>query len=134
MEDQPRHSLVKAVRAVPGLSALDDETLLELVGDSANLFWPAGSTVFTKGAPSEGLFVVLSGSVGIVGEDGAELAVLGPGEFFGEQSLLLGVGHRHDVQAREDAELMVVPAERFAQLVTEHADAAAVFRRTAQER
>src|ERR671915_542358 len=59
------HSLVKALRTVPDLAALDDRTLLRIVGGSVNLFWPAGTSVFEKGEPAEALYVVLAGQVRI---------------------------------------------------------------------
>ena len=45
------HSLVKALRSVPGFSALDDRDLLQIVGASVNLHWPTGAIVFEEGAP-----------------------------------------------------------------------------------
>jgi CRP-like cAMP-binding protein len=107
--------------------------LLQIVGDSANLFWPAGSLVYEAGAPSEGLYIVVSGVVRVL-EAGRELAVLGPGDYFGELSLLLGSDHQRDVQATEDSELMVVPRERFEALVVENPALGERIRRRAEER
>jgi CRP/FNR family cyclic AMP-dependent transcriptional regulator len=128
------HSLVTALRAVPSLAALQEETLLAILGDSANLFWPAGAEVFARGAAADGLYIVVSGSVRVLDEDGAELAVLGPGDFFGELSLLAGTPHRRDVTALEDAELMIVPKEAFDALLAENHELAESIHRTADER
>jgi CRP-like cAMP-binding protein len=111
------HSLVKALHAVPGFSSLDDRTLLGVVGDSANLFWRAGSRVFARGSPADGLYVILSGAVRIFDETGAEVNVLRTGDFFGEFSLVLDTDHMNDVVAAEDTELMVVPKETFDRLI-----------------
>ena len=119
------HSLVKALRAVPDFAALDDSTLLRLVGASANLFWPAGSLVFEPGSPADGLYVVLSGRVQVFDlVDGAELAVsaFGPGGFFGEHSMLLDTDHSKHARATEDTELMLVPRESFQALMTDNPD------------
>jgi CRP-like cAMP-binding protein len=124
---------VKALRAVPGLEPLEDRTLLAIVGDSANLFWRAGSTVYGTGAPADGLYIVLSGRVRVL-KDGAEMGALGPGDFFGEFSLLLGTAHGHDVEAVEDTELMVVPKERFDALLAENPELAETIHRKAEER
>jgi CRP/FNR family transcriptional regulator, cyclic AMP receptor protein len=128
------HSLVSALRAVPSLAPLGEETLLAILGDSANLFWPAGAEVFGRGAAADGLYIVVSGSVQVLGVDGSELAVLGPGDFFGELSLLAGTPHRRDVVALEDAELMIVPKEAFDGLLAENAELAESIRRLADER
>jgi CRP-like cAMP-binding protein len=114
------HSLVKALRSVPGFSSLDDRDLLQIVGVSINLHWPSGSTVFTEGAPAEGLYIVLSGCVRIlVGarEDETEVASIGPGEFFGELSLLEDRTHSKNARATEDSELMILPKESFRALL-----------------
>ena len=63
MERRVTHSLVRALQDVPGFESLDERRLLELIGDSANLYWPAGSTVFERGGPSDGLYIVISGRV-----------------------------------------------------------------------
>ena len=134
MEGRVTHSLVNALRAVPSLGSLRERTLLAIVGESANLAWRAGSKVFEKGTPGDGLYIVLSGGVRVVGDDGAEIAVLAPGAYFGEFSLLLGTDHQHDVVAVEDTELMVVPKECFDALVATNPDLARSLSETVEER
>jgi CRP-like cAMP-binding protein len=134
MESAVTHSLVRALHAVPGFEVLEDQMLLALIGDSANLYWPAGSVVFERGGPSQGLYIVISGRVHILAEDGSVLAELGPGDFFGEMSLLFGQGHRHDVRVDTDAELMVIPKERFEELAESHPEFGRHIRARAEER
>jgi CRP-like cAMP-binding protein len=131
------HSLVKALRGVPDFEALDDHTLLGIVGASVNLSWPAGSVVFEKGAPSEALYVVLSGEVRILDIiDGQEREVsrVGPGASFGELSLLLQTTHTKKAEALEDCELMVIPEESFQELLDSNEELSARFRRRVEER
>jgi CRP-like cAMP-binding protein len=134
MQDRVTHSLVGALRAVPSLATLDDRTLLAIVGDSANLVWRAGSEVFAKGSPGDGLYIVVSGAVRIVGEGGAELNVLRAGDYFGELSLLDGSPHGQTVVAVEDTELLVVAKERFDDLLAGDAELGRTIRATADER
>jgi CRP-like cAMP-binding protein len=134
MQDRVTHSLVAALRAVPSLSTLEDRTLLAIVGDSANLFWRAGSVVFATGSPADGLYIVVSGSVTVVGDDGEELGVLGAGDFFGELSLLEGQAHSRNIVAREDTELMVIAKECFDDVVGKHPEVARSIRETAAQR
>lgn len=133
-ESRGSHSLVKALRGVPSLEGLDEEALLAIVGDSANLFWPADSCVFRRGTETDSLYVVVSGSVRILDEGGLEVARLEAGTSFGEFSLLLGTTHQHDVYAVEDSELMVVPKERFDELFDENGDLGRRLRQQAEER
>lgn len=131
------HSLVKALRAVPDFSSLDDHTLLAIVGASTNLFWPAGSVIFERGSPSEALYVVLSGEVlihDIVGGEKRDVSHVRTGESFGELSLLLHTTHTKSAEAVDDTELMVIPEESFEELMAENAELAAHFRRKVEER
>ena len=108
-----RHSLVKALERVGSFDSLDESTLLRIVGVSANLFWRQGSIIFEPGDSSDGLYILLSGRVRIFEPDGEDVAEIGPGDFFGESSLLLDTEHTKSAEAVEDCELMVVPHEAF---------------------
>ncbi len=131
---QASHSLVNALRDVPSLEGLDETALLSIVGDSANLFWPAGSCVFTRGMDTGSLYVVVSGCVSVLAEDGHEIVRLESGVSFGEFSILLGTPHQHDVYAAEDCELMVVPKELFDELISANPEVVARLRREAEQR
>lgn len=58
----------------------------------------AGQRILRQGISGSGFFVILDGEVG-VRVDGADVARLGRGEFFGETSLLLGEAPVADVVA-----------------------------------
>ncbi len=131
------HSLVKALRTVPDFEPLEEHDLLQIVGASANLFWPAGSIIFRAGQPAEALFVILSGEVRIFQtQDGREeeISRIGPDCSFGELSLLLHTSHTKDAQAVQDSEIMVIPEAYFERLMEENQEFAAHFRRRVQER
>jgi CRP/FNR family cyclic AMP-dependent transcriptional regulator len=119
---------------VPSLEGLDEKALLAIVGDSANLFWPADSCVFRRGTETDSLYVVVSGGVRVLSESGHEVARLEAGNSFGEFSLLLGTPHQHDVYAVEDSELLVVPKERFDALIDANRELGGRLRAEAEER
>jgi CRP-like cAMP-binding protein len=136
VEPRVTHSLVKALRGVPDFAPLDDRALLRIVGASANLVWKAGSLVFEKGDPSDALYVVLSGQVLVFDvRDGREVEVarLGPGQSFGELSLLLHTVHSRSARALEDSELLVVPKESFEEVLASNPVLAAHFERRLRE-
>ena len=74
MERRVTHSLVNALREVPSFASVDERMLLTLIGDSANLYWPEGSVVFECGSPADGLYIVISGRVCVLGDNGAPVA------------------------------------------------------------
>lgn len=136
MTSETTHSLVMALRAVPDFAGIDDRTLLRIVGASANLFYGKGERIFERGDPSEALYVVLSGKVNIYEKtDGDEITVdeIGPERSFGELSLLLETTHRRSAEVVEDAEILVLPAGTFRQLLEDSPDLAEYFRQRVQE-
>ena len=131
------HSLVKALRHVPGFDVLSDRDLLRIVGASVNLAWPAGSMVFEKDSPGEALYIVLSGKVRIydqVNGNELEIARIGPGDFFGEMSLISDTTHTKNVQAVEDSELLVLMKDSFRRLLEMNEDLAAAVHERLEKR
>lgn len=116
MQDQVPHSLVQSLRRIPDFSVLDDKTLLQIVGESVNLFWQAGSNIFTPGSPGDALYLLLSGEVAIYDGDGSSAKMIAhpkSGDFFGEMSLLLNATHSKTATALTDCEILVLPKEAF---------------------
>jgi CRP-like cAMP-binding protein len=137
MTSPSTHSLVKALRSVPDFSVVDDHALLQVAGGSTNLFYPAGSTIFEPGSPSDELYIVLAGEVAVIDPDeGQEVEVsrVSQGESFGELSLLLARKHSKFARAVEDTELLVLPKESFEEVLAGNPDLAEQFRRRLEER
>lgn len=128
------HKLVRQLRDVPDFADLDDDVLLQIVGASANLRWREDRRVFGAGEPAEALYVVLEGGVRITTADGEQVAVLGPGECFGEQSLLMRTEHRRHATTTAPTELMVIPRSGFEDLLDRHPSLAKQFRARLEER
>jgi CRP/FNR family cyclic AMP-dependent transcriptional regulator len=122
---------------VPGFEALSESYLVEIAGASINLNWPRGSFVFTKGSPADALYIVLEGSVRIYDEiDGNEIEIarIGPGEYFGEISLLMETTHTKNVQATEDTELLVLSKQSFGRLLASNPNLEALIRERSETR
>ena len=79
------------VRQAPLFAALDDEAAEALRGTMTRVEVPRGEAIFHEGDPGDRLYVIVEGKIklGRASGDGREnlLAVLGPGEMFGELSL-----------------------------------------------
>ena len=83
-----------------------------------------GARVFMHGDLGRDLYVIESGSVKIcmITADGKELtlAILGPGEFFGELALLDGEPRSSDAVIMEDAQLLLLERGEFIKFMDEH--------------
>lgn len=79
------------VRRAPLFKALDDEAATALQGEMARLHMERGDVLFHEGDPGDSLYVIAEGKIklGRTSPDGREnlVAILGPGEMFGELSL-----------------------------------------------
>ena len=85
----------EAVRNAPLFLALDEEASVALRASMVEIDFTRGQVVFAEGDPGDRLYVIVDGKIklGTTSNDGREslLAVLGPGEMFGELSLLIQV-------------------------------------------
>lgn len=83
-------------------------------------------TLFTYGAPPEGLYCLQKGilRLSVTASNGREavLSVLQPGRWFGEASLLSGEPHVHDARAVTDCEILMIPAESVQTVLRDRAD------------
>src|SRR5439155_23902223 len=82
----------------------------------------AGGRIFHTACPGDALFVLSSGSVKVVlPSDGiaepAIVAILGPGEFFGELAILDGAPHSATIVAVATTETFVLHRDAFLALI-----------------
>ncbi len=85
----------------------------------------AGVVVFDEGDAGRALYFIRSGEVELTrrGSAGARrVARLGPGEFFGEQGVLLAGPHRGRAIVTRDAELIELDAGAFSEMCSERSD------------
>jgi CRP-like cAMP-binding protein len=75
--------------------------------------------VLRKDLKGSGLFVILEGEASLLIE-GRERARFGPGEFFGEISLLTGDPPNADIQAATQLRCLVIPGPDFEPFLIEH--------------
>jgi len=115
------------LRQVPLLRELPDADLARVAAAAREQEVPGGSDVVEIGDPGRSLFVVLEGEVQVLHPAGIadfELARLGPGEFFGEMTLLNGKPGTATVRAATDARLLAVDRPRFREILLESPRAA----------
>jgi CRP/FNR family cyclic AMP-dependent transcriptional regulator len=82
---------IEVIRQAPLFTALDDEAADALLESMSNLSLGRAEVLFREGDPGRSLYVIVDGKIklGRTSPDGREnlLAILGPGEMFGELSV-----------------------------------------------
>lgn len=88
---------------------------------------PSGTVLFREGDRGQTMYVIRSGKVNIskrIGDSEITLAVLGPGEFFGEMALLEGLPRSAGATVVEEALLIELGQGAFATLVRKNSEIA----------
>ena len=93
---------------------------LAAIGERAlEVEFPADHVIARQGEIGTGLFVIVDGAVRVV-RDGEDLARLGPGEFFGEMSVIDGLPRVAQVVATAPTRCLALASWDFERLVLEH--------------
>jgi len=99
------------------LSPLSPAELGKLVEQVRVEFFAIGEVPVKQGAPGDSFYIIKQGRVDVVVEkspgETVVVASLGPGNFFGEMSLLTGAVRTASIRVKEDAEFIVVDRENF---------------------
>lgn len=116
--------VVDTLRRVPLFAQLGDDELARVAATVRERPYPRNSVIVFEDDPGDALFVVAGGQVKVVliGEDGREviLAVLGPGDFFGELALIDDEPRSAHVMAMDDARLLVLRRDDFQRELEAH--------------
>jgi len=79
----------------------------------------AGQIIVTQGTPGQAFYLILSGRVEII-RDGQSLGAFGPGDFFGEMSLLDQAPRSATIKALEPTLCMMLSSWDFKSLLEQH--------------
>jgi CRP-like cAMP-binding protein len=91
---------MELLAAAPLFDGVDPEHLERLAQRTVEVEYPAGRVIVRQGEVGTGFFVIATGAADVI-RDGSRLARLGPGDFFGELSVLDGRPRTAQVVATE---------------------------------
>jgi hypothetical protein len=94
---------------------------------------PTGGIVIREGERGDRFFVIESGRAAVT-SGGETLALVGPGDYFGEVALLYDQPRNATVTATTDLHLLVLERDEFLRAVTGHDTVGALARRAAEAR
>jgi uncharacterized membrane protein YdbT with pleckstrin-like domain len=113
--------VLQRLRDVPLFGRLPLEDLKRIADSTGQTSYRQGTMIYHQGELSTTLYVIESGRVALLAKSGeAESQVithLGPGDFFGERSLLTGRPRETSVQAVEDTRFLYLNKRDFDRLL-----------------
>jgi len=111
-----RSELLAGCRLFAGL---DPASLAAVAEVAIEVDFPAGRTIARQGDIGTGFFVIVDGRVRVV-RDGARVATLGPGEFFGELSVIDGGPRNAHVVAEVPTRCLAIASWDFERVLLAH--------------
>jgi CRP-like cAMP-binding protein len=99
--------------------ALSKGQVKRLAAAAKEVTHPPGKAVSTEGQGGLAFHYILDGSA-TVSQDGRELRTLGPGDYFGEISLIDGQPRSASVVADGELRTLYIPREEFSSLLDQH--------------
>jgi CRP/FNR family cyclic AMP-dependent transcriptional regulator len=113
----PKRSTSADLKTVPLFSALSKRDLRTVEQATEQIEVPAGREVVTEGRTGHDFYLILEGKA-TVKRNGRKVAALGPGEYFGEMSVIDAGPRTATVVADTDLKLLVLGQREFAGLVS----------------
>jgi hypothetical protein len=115
--------VVMLLSSVALFRSLRPEMIQEFAGDFEALHFLDGETIYAPGDRPAGLYIVQSGKVRLVRQDGDRvdvIATLVAGDFFGEEALIYNLAYPFAANAAGSVRLLRLPVEHFASLVRKY--------------
>jgi len=114
---------VERLRSVPLFSTCSEKQLEFIATRVEDLEFPEGKVLTEQGRSGGEFFIVLSGEAEVK-KDGAVIARIGPGDFFGEIALLDNGPRTATVTARTALRCFVLSPRQFQDVLHQNADIA----------
>jgi small-conductance mechanosensitive channel/CRP-like cAMP-binding protein len=129
---------IRLMEKVEILTPLSGPELAELVRQVRLETYAVGEVPIRQGDQGDSFYIIKSGRVAVAVEKASGetvvVATLGPGNFFGEMSLLTGAVRTASVLVKEDAEFIVIDKESFGATISKNPSIAETLSRILSER
>lgn len=125
------------LNAVPFMKALSQDDVNELAYSLNQRHFMRGETIIRQGEPGKLFYLCFKGTVGVYRErlfGRKKIAALGPGDFFGEISLVDNVPRTATVMGEEDGIMYTLARDAFEAILLKNPGVSEVIRKTAAER
>ena len=120
--------MIEILKASFVFNMLDDDELVQIAEVVSEEVYPVGESLIIEDEFGKSLFILTSGAVEVMKKSKSgkrkRLAVLGPGECFGELSLFDGLAHSATIKTLTEVKLLRITKDDFYVIVDSHSRAA----------
>jgi DNA-binding NtrC family response regulator/ferredoxin len=110
---------------------LSTDSIKQIVSLAEHVVFPEDTLIFKEGGQPDSYFIIISGKVKVFlnssGEDQKVFDQLGPGDGFGEISILTGAPHRNSTKTLTPTSLLVLSKKHFDQLCIHYPEVSMAF-------
>ena len=124
---------IDALRTIPLFQELSKKELEFLARMTTEVAVKDGTHLVTQGELGREAMIIVSGTA-VVRRNGRKIDSMGPGDFFGEMSLVNHIPRNADVIASSDVRVLVMHAGEFANIFEQFPKVAVKILRTVVER
>ena len=107
------------IARVPIFEKCTPDEIAAIAGVAQGGFFQPSQIVVTQGTPGQAFYMILSGRVEIL-RDGVSLGSFGPGDFFGEMSLLDSAPRSATIRAIDQVACLMLSSWDFKALLERH--------------
>ncbi len=126
-------AVLSTLRQVPFFAALPELHLEQIAASARQKKFPKSAVIMSQGDETDSMYIIASGRIKVVisDEEGKEviLSMLGPGQFFGEMSLVDDHPRSANIETMEVSEFVVVGKEDFKRFLAQNFDMSLAFMR-----
>jgi len=117
---------IEDLRAVPLFAALRDRDLKHVLESGKEVRFEAGESVVEEDRSGVGFHLILDGQASVT-VHGAQISTAGPGEYFGEMSMIDGQPRSATVTAQTELTTFSIPGWSFNELLERNPSMARVL-------
>lgn len=124
---------ISHIESIPLFADLSKKELRFLARMTNEVSLRGGSKIVKQGEMGQEAMIIESGTAEVL-RDGKHVDDMGPGDFFGEMSLINNMPRNADVVATSDMTLLVMDSREFSSVLSEYPEVAVKVLRTVVDR
>lgn len=120
---------ITSLGRIPLFEGLSKKELRFISSMTSEVSVRAGSTLVKQGEPGQEAMVVETGT-GVVRRDGEQIDTIGPGDVFGEMSLIVDQPRNATIEATSDMRVLVMNSREFSSVLSQSPEVAVKILKT----